>query len=65
MKAILTASIFAVSACAASACEFQRSVEAKTDPTVVASIMTGDAMSTPVLPVPAPEEAAVPAPEQN
>jgi hypothetical protein len=67
MKVLLTVSLVTFSATAAFACEFQRSVQATTDPTVVASVTTESAtqMSTPVLPLPAPEETATPAPEQN
>lgn len=64
MKAILTASIFALSVSAASACGMKQSVEAQAaDQTVVASVTPETNLSTPVLP--APPQPAELEPQQN
>lgn len=67
MKAILTASIFAFSVSAAAACGMQKSVQAETDPTIVASIadVASDKMSKPLLPLILPEDAAPSDREKN
>lgn len=41
-RMLLLAAAFGLTAASAGACEFQRSVENKVDPTVVASVATGD-----------------------
>ena len=62
-KTLIVAAAFGLSLSAANACEFMRSAEAPVDQTVVASIATEDAMSTPetlILPqAPATDQAPV------